>query len=82
MAWAKYHIRLHPDSNPYPLLKARHIPIPLRPKVAEELARIEKAGVISKVTKPTPLCARMVVVQDNEKFKGIKKRYHDQPNTP
>ena len=39
-----------------------HIPLPLRPRVAEELERMEKAGVIAKVFEPTPWCAGMVVV--------------------
>ena len=38
------------------------IRIPMRAKVKEELDRMEKAGVISKVTEPTPWCAGMVVV--------------------
>ena len=37
-------------------------PLPLRPKVEEELARMEEMGVISKVNEPTPWCAGMVVV--------------------
>ena len=32
------------------------------PKVREELDHMERAGVISNVTKPTPWCAGMVVV--------------------
>ena len=44
------------------LFTPRHVPLPLRPKVAEELERMEKAGVISKVSEPTPWCAGMVVV--------------------
>ena len=40
----------------------RHVPLPLRAKVAEELDRMENAGVISKVSEPTPWCAGMVVV--------------------
>lgn len=40
----------------------RKVPIPLRPKVKEELDRMEKMEVISKVEAPTPWCAGMVVV--------------------
>lgn len=36
-----------------------HVPLPLCPKVAE---RMDKPGVISKVSEPTPWCAGMVVV--------------------
>ena len=33
-----------------------------RPKVKEELFRMEKMGMISKIITPTPWCAGMVVV--------------------
>ena len=36
--------------------------MPLLPKVKEELERMEKMGVISKVSEPTDWCAGMVVV--------------------
>ena len=40
----------------------RNIPIPLRPKVKQELERMEQMGVISKITEPSEWCAGMVVV--------------------
>ena len=58
----EYEIKLQNDSKPHVLFTPRHVPLPLRPKVAEELDRIEISGVISKVTDPTPWCAGMVVV--------------------
>ena len=58
----EYHIQLRPDAKPHALFTPRHVPLPLRPKVAEELERMEKAGVISKASEPTPWCAGMVVV--------------------
>ena len=57
-----YQIQLKPDAKPYALYTARNVPIPLRIKVKQELARMEKLGVISKVDKPTHCCAGMVVV--------------------
>ena len=58
----EYEIKLQPDAKPYALFTPRNVPLPLRPKVAMELDRMEKEGVISKVTQPTPWCAGMVVV--------------------
>ena len=58
----EYHIKLRPNAQPHTLFTSRHVPLPLRPKVAEELDRMEKAGVTSKVSEPTPWCAGMVVV--------------------
>ena len=57
-----YTIRLKPDAKPYALFTPRHIPIPLRSKVRNELDRMERLGAISKVETPTPWCAGMVVV--------------------
>ena len=59
---ADYHIQLHPDAKPHTLFTPRYVPLPLRAKVSEELERMEKAGVISKVSEPTPWCAGLVVV--------------------
>ena len=57
-----YQIQLKSDAKPYTLYTARNVPIPLRVKVKQELTRMEKLGVISKVDKPTRWCAGMVVV--------------------
>ena len=57
-----YHIQIRQDAKPHAIFTPRHVPLPLRSKVAEELDRMEKAGVISKVTEPTEWCAGMVVV--------------------
>ena len=57
-----YQIQLKPDAKPYALYTARNVPIPLRTKVKQELARMKKLGVISKVQEPTCWCAGMVVV--------------------
>ena len=58
----EYDIKLKPDAKPHALLTSRNVALPLRPKVAEELERMEAMGVISKVDDPTPWCAGMVVV--------------------
>ena len=58
----EFEIRLKPDATPYALFTPRHVPLPLQPKVEQELARMESVGVISPVDTPTPWCAGMVVV--------------------
>ena len=58
----EFKIQLRPDATPFALFTPHNVPLPLRPKVEEELQRMEAMGVISKVTEPTPWCAGMVVV--------------------
>ncbi len=58
----EYHIQLKPDAKPHALFTPRHVPLPLHPKVLEELTRMEEQGVISRVTEPTPWCTGMVPV--------------------
>ena len=58
----EYKINLKPNAQPFALSTPRNIPLPLRPKVQEELVRMENLGVISRVREPTPWCAAMVVV--------------------
>ena len=58
----EYRMKLKEDATPYALQVPRNVPIPLRPKVKEELDRMEKIGVISRVEGPTDWCAGMVVV--------------------
>lgn len=55
-------IQLNPDAQPYALFTSRNIPLPLHSKVEQELKQMESLGIISKVDKPTPWCAGMVVV--------------------
>ena len=50
------------DAKPHALYTPRHVPLPLRPKVTEELNRMEAMGIISWVDEPTPWCTGMVVV--------------------
>ena len=57
-----YHIKLRPDAKPFALSTPRRVALPLLPKVKQELERMEKMGVITKVNGPTDWCAGMVVV--------------------
>ena len=59
----EFSIKLTPGSTPYAITTPRRVALPLMPKVKEELQRMEKLGVISKVDIPTDWCAGMVVVQ-------------------
>ena len=58
----EFNIKLQPDSKPFVLTTPRRVALPLLKKVKEELERMEKLGVISKVDIPTDWCAGMVVV--------------------
>ena len=48
--------------KPYSIHTPRRVPIPLLPKVKQELERMEKLGVISKIDEPTDWCSGTVVV--------------------
>ena len=55
-------LQIIPDTKPFALTTSRRVAVPLLPKVKAELERMEKLGVISKVTTPTEWYAGMVVV--------------------
>ena len=57
-----YTIELEEGARPYSVSTPRRVPIPLLPKVQQELERMEKLGVISKVNQSTDWCSGMVVV--------------------
>lgn len=57
-----HQIRLRDDATPYSLLTPRRVPLPMVDKVAEELQRMERQGIIRKIDEPTDWCAGMVVV--------------------
>ena len=58
----EYKIQLKANAQPFALNTPRNIALTLRPKVHAELERMEKLGVITQVSEPTPWCAAMVVV--------------------
>ena len=58
----KYHISLQEGAKPFALSAPRRVPLPLMPKVKQELQRMEALGVIKKVEQPTDWCAGIVVV--------------------
>ena len=49
----EYYIEMREGVYPYAIFTPRNVPIPLHSKVQEELDRMEKMGVIAKVTWPT-----------------------------
>ena len=55
-------IVLNDNAEPYVQTTTRRIPIPQLPKVENELNRMEKAGVIERITEPTEWCAPIVPV--------------------
>lgn len=57
-----YKISLKENASPYSLAVPRRLPIPMTERVAQELKRMEKLGVIRKVEQPTDWCAGMVIV--------------------
>ena len=57
-----YKIKLREEATPFALTTPRRVPIPLLPKVKDELQRMETMGVITKIDEPTEWCAGMVVV--------------------
>ena len=59
-------IHLKTGLIPHCLYTLRHIPLPLREGVKQELDRMESTGVIKKIDKPTQWCAGMVVVPKKE----------------
>ena len=58
----KYTIKLVEGAKPFALTVPRRVAIPLMKPVKQELERMERLGVIARVSQPTDWCAGMVVV--------------------
>ena len=56
-----FRINLREDSTPVCLQVPRRLPIGLKEATKQEIARMEKLGVIKKIEKPTKWCSGMVV---------------------
>ena len=65
----KYEIKVREGVTPFNLAAPRRIPIPLLPRVREELKRMEDMGVIEKVDQPTEWCPPVVVIP-KKKWQG------------
>ncbi|KAL7859464.1 hypothetical protein SRHO_G00146110 [Serrasalmus rhombeus] len=64
-----YTIKLKPGVKPVSLKAPRRVPLPLMGKVKQELQRMEKLGVISRIEEPTEWCSGMVVAPKKDKDK-------------
>ena len=84
-------LTLKENSKPYCVTTVRRIPFPLQSKLKEELEKMERDGVIKKVTAPTDYCAPIIPVKkkngkirlcvDFKKLnKNIKRPYLMLPN--
>ena len=58
----EYEIKLKPDAQPFAIMTPRRIPLPMKSKAKEELARMEKLRVIRNVYNLTNWYAGMVTV--------------------
>ena len=89
----EYETKLTPSHEPFnQTTTPRRVPIPLLPKVKNELDRIETMGVIEKVDAPTEWCSHIVVVpKHNGKVricgnfiqlnKAVLRKNHPMPTT-
>jgi NTP pyrophosphatase (non-canonical NTP hydrolase) len=55
-------IKLKPNSKLYAIFSPRQVPLSYRKKTEEELLKMDKLGVISRVEEPTEWCSGMVPV--------------------
>ena len=59
---APYKIKLKQDAKPFYVAAPRHLPISLQKAVTAKLNKMQRTGVILKVTELTDWCAGMVPV--------------------
>ena len=57
-----YSIKLREEAQPFSVSTPRRVPFQLMEPVKRELEKMEKSGIIEKISKPTPWCAPLVVV--------------------
>ena len=69
-----YEIRIKHDATPYAITSPRRVPLPLLPKVKDELERLQHFNFTEKVNTPTEWCAPMVVVQKKDRRYQIIRR--------
>lgn len=60
-------IVLKEDDIPYSVTTARHVSVPMLPKVKRELDRMVTSGVIQPIKEPTEWCAPMIAVPKKNK---------------
>ena len=59
---SNYTIQMKENATPFSLTTPRRVPLPLLPKVRDELQRMESLGVIKPINEPTEWCSGIVVV--------------------
>lgn len=81
----EYEIKMTPSLELFNQTTPRRVPIPLLPKVKEELDRMEAMGVIEEVDTPTEWCSPIVAVpKPNGQVrmnKAVLRENHPMPTT-
>lgn len=87
----EYHIELREDAKPT-IHPPRKVPLSLMPRLKETLEKLEKSGVVSKVTKATDWVNSLVIVEKKNNTlrlcldpkdlnKSIKREHYKAPST-
>ena len=61
----EHHLKVRPDVQPV-VMPTRRVPISVRPKLEEELNRLEGQGVLEKVEQPTPWVSQMAITEKKD----------------